>query len=170
MRPIRLNVPWGPAAAGAGWFLLPGRAWADAGLPHFAAPDWSTLSTAQSVGAGVALTLGLACGGLWAARNPAAAARFAAAVMTVPVVAVGLLLTAASASGSSAVGVVIGLAVAAAGGFAGYAVLRTARRRAFLGPDLGLLLTALTLLTLAATVVLVNLGWIDPRPNRPPGL
>ena len=158
------------AFAGAVILLLPIVARADAGLPRFSTPDWSSLSTPQWTGVGLALSMTVAWLGVWAFKRPFAAQGFLLWLLAVPSLLIGAISVAFIVGFRAYLAVPFaagGLGFAAWAAFAGYKVMKANgewSRRALVPGLVGLSALALIIgLTISA------LSWIEPPDgNRPP--
>jgi hypothetical protein len=148
---------------------MPLIARADAGLPHFSSPDWSSLSTPQWVGVGLALSLTLGWLGVWAFKRPYAALGSVFWLAALPLLLIGGFAV-AFAMGFRAYLILpfaaIGLGLGAWSTFAGYKLMKENgewSRRALVPGLVGLSALALIIgLTCSA------LSWTEPLSPRPP--
>jgi hypothetical protein len=158
------------ALAGAVVLISPILARADAGLPRFSSPDWSSLSTPQWAGVGLFLTLAVGWLGLWASKHPAAAIGSLLWLLGLPFLVIGGFLVAFAVGYRSYLTIpfaVAGLGIATGFAIAGYRVMKANGEwsaRAVVPGLVGLFVLVLILgLTGSA------LRWTEPSdPNRLP--
>ena len=157
------------ALAGAVVLISPILARADAGLPRFSSPDWSSLSTPQWAGVSLFLTLAVGWLGLWASKRPAAALGILLWLLGLPFLTIGGFLVAFGVGFRAYQAIlfaVAGLGIAAGFAIAGYKVMKANDEwsgRAVVPGLVGLFVLVLILgLTGSA------LRWTEPPdPNRP---
>lgn len=162
------------ALASAIVLISPILARADAGLPRFSSPDWSSLSTFQWAAVGLFLTLAIGWLGLWASKRPAAAIGSFLWLLGLPFLILGGFGVAFGIGFRAYLAIlfaVVGLGIAAGFAFAGYHVMKAndewSRRSLVPG------LVGLFVLVLILGLTGFTLRWTEPpdpsRPARPPG-